>query len=62
MQIFESHDPALLTFRNGQSWTPLIAQDVEAYAPIRVDVWVVDAGGKVDFRRLERIVGREVYC
>jgi len=51
----------VLTFGNGQGGAPLVAQDVEAYATVRVDVWVVDTSGEVDLRRLERIVGRKVY-
>ena len=49
------------TFRDGQGWAPLVSQDVEAYATIRVDVWVVDTRSEVDLGRLERIVGRKVY-
>ena len=49
-----------ITFRNGQGWTPLVTQDIQANAAVGIDVWVVDAGGKIDFRGLERVVGREV--
>lgn len=47
-------------FRDGQRRTPLITQNIQADATIRVDVWVVDAGSEVDLGRLERVVGREV--
>ena len=48
-------------FRDGQSWAPLVAQNVQAYTTIRIDVWVIDTGRKVDFWWLERIVGGEMY-
>lgn len=48
------------TFRDGQSRAPLVSQNVQADATVRVDVGVVDAGGEVDLRRLERVVGREM--
>lgn len=48
------------TFRDGQSWTPLISQNVEADAAVGVDVGVVDASGEVDLWGLERVVGREM--
>jgi len=47
-------------FRDGQSRAPLISENVETDASIGIDVGVVDAGSEVDFRRLERIVGREL--
>lgn len=50
----------MLTFRNGESRTPLVSQDVQADAAVRVDVGVVDAGGEVDLGGLEGVVGREV--
>jgi hypothetical protein len=56
-------DPARFdkhTFGDGQRRAPLIPQDVETDAAVRVDVRVVDAGGEVDLWRLERVVGREV--
>ena len=49
-----------LTFRDGQGGAPLVSQDVQADAAVRVDVGVVDAGGEVDLGRLEGVVGREV--
>ena len=60
-----SQKPALgpcnsLTFRYCQSGTPLISQNIQADAAVRVDVGVVDAGGEVDLGRLEGIVCREV--
>lgn len=48
------------TFRNRKGWTPLIPQNVQAYAAIRVDVWMIDAGGEIDFGWFERIIGGEV--
>lgn len=47
-------------FRDGQSWAPLVSQDVQADAAVRVDVRVVDAGSEVDLRRLERVVCGEM--
>lgn len=37
---------------NGQCWTPLILQNVQANPAIRVDVTMVNACGKVDLGRL----------
>jgi len=48
------------TLRNGQSRAPLVPQDVETDAAVGVDVGVVDAGGEVDLRGLEWVVGRKV--
>lgn len=39
----------------------MVSQYVEAYATVGVDVWMVDARREVDLRRLEGVVGREVY-
>jgi len=50
----------LLTFRDGERRAPLIPQDVQTDAAVAVDVRVVDTGGEVDLRRLERVVGGEV--
>ena len=50
------------TFRDGESWAPLITQNVQADAAVGVDVGVVDACGEVDLGRLEGVVGREVDC
>jgi hypothetical protein len=47
-------------FRDCQSRAPLLLQNVQAYTSIRVNVWVVHLGLKVDLRRLERIVRREM--
>lgn len=38
----------------------MVPQDVQTDAAVRVDVGVVDAGGKVNLRGLEGVVGREV--
>lgn len=48
------------TFGNGERGAPLIPQYVQADAAVAVDVWVVDAGGEVDFRWLEGVVCWEV--
>jgi hypothetical protein len=40
----------------------LVSKNVEANAAVGVDVGVIDAGGEVDLRGLERVVGREVNC
>ena len=50
------------TLANGERWTPLVSQNIQADASVRVDVGVVDAGSEVDFRGLKRVVGREVDC
>lgn len=50
----------LSTFRYGQGWAPLVPQNVQTDAAVRVDVWVVDAGGEVDLRGLEGVVCWEV--
>lgn len=38
----------------------MVTEDIQANAAVRVDIWVVDAGSKVHFRRLKRIIGWEV--
>lgn len=48
------------TFRDRKGWTPLIPQNVQAYAAVRVDIWVIDAGREIDFWWLERIIGGKV--
>ena len=48
------------TFRDGESRAPLIPQYIQANAAVAVDVWVVDARGEVDLRRLEGVVCWEV--
>ena len=50
------------TLANGERWAPLVSQNVQADASVRVDVGMVDAGSEVDLRGLERVVGREVDC
>jgi len=47
-------------FGDGESRAPLVSQNVQADAAIRVDVWVVNAGGEVDLRGLEGVVGGEM--
>jgi len=46
--------------RDRQCRAPLIPENVEADASIRVDVGVIDPGREVDLRRLEGIVGRKM--
>ena len=55
------HAEECVTFGNGQGRAPLITQNVQADAPIRVDVGVIDTGGEVDLGRLEGVVGGKVY-
>jgi hypothetical protein len=50
------------TFGDGQGGTPLITQNVQADAAVRVDVGVVDTSCEVDLGRLEWVVGWEVDC
>lgn len=38
----------------------MIPQDIQTNAAVGVDVGVIDAGGEVDLRGLEGVVGREV--
>ena len=45
---------------DGEGRAPLVLEDVETDASVGVDVRVVDSGAEGDFRRLERIVDREV--
>ena len=47
-------------FRNGQGGRPLVLQDVEADASVRVDVTVINSGCERHLRWLEGVVGREV--
>lgn len=42
--------------RDGKSGRPLIPQDIQANTTIGVDVGVVNPGGEVHLRRLERII------
>lgn len=51
-----------LTFRDREGRTPLITQNIEAYAAVRIDVGMVDSGGEIDFGRFEGVIGGEVYC
>jgi hypothetical protein len=48
------------TLGDGERGAPLIPQDVQADRAVAVDVGVVDAGGEVDLRGLERVVCGEV--
>ena len=47
-------------FRNGQGGRPLVLQDVEADASVRVDVTVINSGCERHLRWLEGVVGREM--
>lgn len=47
-------------FRDGEGRAPLVPQNVQTDAAVRVDVGVIDAGGEVNLGRLEWVVGREV--
>jgi hypothetical protein len=58
MRFLKNYD----TFGYGQCRTPLIAQNVQAYATVRVDVWVVNASGEVHLWRFEGIIGGKVNC
>ena len=49
-----------LTFRDRKCRAPLVTENVQTDAAIRVDVGVVDAGGEVDLRWFERIIGGKV--
>lgn len=46
--------------RNGQGRRPLVLQDIQTDASVRVDIWVVDLGGETDLWGLERVVCREM--
>ena len=45
-------------FTDRQCWTPLVLENIETNAAVRVDVTVVDACGKVNFGRLQSHCGR----
>lgn len=47
-------------FGDGQRGTPLVSQDIQAYAAVGVDVGMVDARSEGDLGRLERVIGGEV--
>jgi hypothetical protein len=49
------------TFANRQCRAPLVTQDIQANAAIAVDVGMIYPCGKVDFWRLEWVVGGKVY-
>jgi hypothetical protein len=50
-----------LTLADGQSWTPLIPQDIQTDRTVRVDIGVIDSGGKVDLGRLEGVVCTTIH-
>merc|ERR1719195_2197685 len=45
---------------DGESWAPLVLQDVETDDALGVDIAVVDPGAELHFWRLEGIIGGEV--
>jgi len=45
---------------DGQSWGPLLLEDIEADGSVGVDVWMIDPGGEIDLWRLEWVVSWEV--
>jgi len=47
-------------FRDGQRRAPLVSQNVQANAAVRVDVWVVNTCCEVDFWWLEWVICGEV--
>lgn len=49
-----------LTLRNCKSRAPLVSQDIQTDAAVRVDIGVVDTRGEVELWGLEGVVGREV--
>lgn len=49
------------TFWYSQGRAPLVSEDVQANAPVWVDVWMVDERSKVDLGWLEWIIGGEMY-
>ena len=49
-----------LTFADGQGWAPLVSENIQADAAVRVDVGVVDTSSEVDLRRLEWVVCGEM--
>lgn len=48
------------TFRDRESRAPLVSENIQTDAAVRIDIGMVDASGEVDLGRLERVVGREV--
>ncbi len=50
------------TFSDSEWDTPLVGQNVEADGAVRIDVRVVYFRGEREFRRLERVVCRELDC
>lgn len=62
VQFRKASHRLLRTFRDGESWAPLISEYVEADATVAIDVRVVDSSGEVDFRRLEGVVCWKVDC
>jgi len=45
---------------DGQSWGPLLLEDIEADGSVGVDIWMIDPGGEIDLWRLEWVVSWEV--
>ena len=51
-----------LTFGDGEGGAPLVTQNVETYAPVGIDVGVIDSSCEIDLWWFEWIIGRKVYC
>lgn len=45
---------------DGESWAPLVLQNVQTDDALGVDIAVVDSGPELHFRRLEGIIGGEM--
>jgi len=45
---------------DGQSWGPLLLEDIKADWTVGVDIWMIDPGGEIDLWGLEWVVGWEV--
>lgn len=50
----------VVTFRHCQCWTPLILKDIQTYATIRIDIWMVYSCDEGNLWWLERIICGEV--
>ena len=53
--------PQLLTFLNCQPGAPFVAEEVERYQASRAYVWMENSGCKPHNRRLEGVVGSNIY-
>lgn len=59
-QINATRSTEILTLGNGQGWTPLVSQNIQADTTVAVDVRVIDTGCEVDLGRLEGVVCGEM--